>query len=157
MDAPSSRAPLQRKRRRKSPSCGSTSICGCKRASRARRWSLTRWRRSFSTSLDEPLLSRHRGSRPTRRTEFLQTRQHLLGEQGDVGDGIGMVEKTALAEHQQIAEAADTVMQRLDLVVHVVGRAGEAGAALNELLDRRCPLVDRIAMAVAHKAAALAA
>src|SRR5678816_70280 len=46
------------------------------------------------------------------------------------------------AEHQQVAEAADAVVQRLDLVVHVVGRAGETGAALDQLFDRRGALVD---------------
>src|SRR6202022_3144293 len=41
--------------------------------------------------------------------------------------------------------------------VHVVGRTGKAGAPLNQLLDRRRPLVDRIALAVADEAAALPA
>jgi len=41
--------------------------------------------------------------------------------------------------------------------VHVVGRPGKAGTALNQLLDRRRPLIDRIALAVADKAAALPA
>src|SRR5216683_1322279 len=93
----------------------------------------------------------------TRRAELAQTRQHLLGEQGDVGNRVGVVEEAALAEHQQVAEAADAVVERLDLVVHIVGRTGETGAALDQLLDRRGPLVDRVAVAVAHKATALAA
>src|SRR6266699_1000262 len=62
-----------------------------------------------------------------------------------------------LSKHQQVAEAADAVVERLDLVVHISGRTGEAGAALDQLLDRRRPLVDRIAVAVADKAATLAA
>src|SRR6202047_1177346 len=68
-----------------------------------------------------------------------------------------MVEEAALAEHQEIAEAADTVAERLDLVVHVIRRTGEAGTALEQLLDRRGPLVDRGAVAVPNKAAALSA
>jgi hypothetical protein len=31
--------------------------------------------------------------------ELAQTRQHCFGEQRHVGDGIGVVEKTALAKH----------------------------------------------------------
>src|ERR1700731_1101795 len=62
-----------------------------------------------------------------------------------------MVEEAALAEHQEIAEAADTVAERLDLVVHVIRRTGEAGTALEQLLDRRGPLVDRVAVAVAER------
>ena len=42
-------------------------------------------------------------------TELAQARQHFLGEQRDVGDRIRVVEKAALPEHQQIAEAADAV------------------------------------------------
>src|ERR1700732_5075136 len=68
-----------------------------------------------------------------------------------------MVEEAALAEHQGIAEAADTVAERLDLVVHVIRRTGEAGTALEQLLERRGPLVDRVAVAVPNKAAALSA
>ena len=68
-----------------------------------------------------------------------------------------MVEEAALAEHQEIAEAADTVAERLDLVVHVIRRTGEAGAALEQLLDRRGPLVNRVSVAVPNKAAALSA
>jgi hypothetical protein len=62
-------------------------------------------------------------------------RRGITGEQRDVGDGVGMVEKAALAEHQQIAEAADRIVQRLDLLVDVVRIAGKAGAALDQLLD----------------------
>ena len=36
-----------------------------------------------------------------------------------------MVEKTALAEEQQMAEAADAVIERLDLIVDIVGRTGK--------------------------------
>src|SRR3984893_6036476 len=68
-----------------------------------------------------------------------------------------MVEEAALAEHQEIAEAADTVAEHLDLVVHVIRRTGEAGTALEQLLDRRGPLVDRGGVAVPNKAAALSA
>src|SRR5882762_10838175 len=103
----------------------------------------------------QQLLRCGRVSCHTRRAELAQTRQHLLGEQGDVGDRVGVVEEAALSKHQQVAEAADAVMERLDLVVHVVGRAGETGAALDQLLDRRGPLVDRIAVAVSHETAAL--
>src|SRR5947207_1608891 len=54
-------------------------------------------------------------------------------------------------------EAADAVVQRLDLIVHVVGSAGKAGAAFDQLLDRRGGLFDRIAVPVPDKTAALAA
>src|SRR4051794_34939043 len=105
---------------------------------------------------DGTLLCRRRFGPCRYRIELAQTWQDLLGEQGDVGDRVGMIEKTALTEHQEIAEAADAVVQRLDLVVHVIGRPGETGAALDQLLDRCRPLIDRIAVAVPYKAAALA-
>jgi hypothetical protein len=46
-------------------------------------------------------------------------------------------------------------VQHLDLIVYVIWCAGEAGAALDQLLDRRRPLVDRIAVSVPDKAADL--
>src|ERR1700730_13401800 len=51
------------------------------------------------------LCRRHLG--PCRcRIELAQPWQDLLGEQGDVGDRVGVVEEAALPEHQQVAEAA---------------------------------------------------
>ena len=104
-----------------------------------------------------PLLRGDGGGLRRFRVQFAQPRHDLLGEESDVLDRVGMVEKAALAEHQQVPEPADAVVQRLDLVVDVVGRAGKAGAALDQLLDRRRRLVDRVAVPVADKAAALAA
>src|ERR1700730_8232275 len=98
------------------------------------------------------LLCRHHLGPCRCRIELAQPWQDVLGEQGDGGDRVGVVEEAALPEHQKVAEAADAVVERLDLVVYVVGRTGKAGAALNQLLDRRAPLVDRIALAVADEA-----
>src|SRR6516165_9386551 len=53
-----------------------------------------------------------------------------------------------------MAEAADAVAERLDLAVNVIRRAGKAGAALDQLLDRRGCLFDWVAMPVPDKAAA---
>src|SRR6516225_11770746 len=53
-----------------------------------------------------------------------------------------------------MAEAADAVTERLDLAVNVIRRAGKAGAALDQLLDRSGCLFDWVAMPVPDKAAA---
>lgn len=45
--------------------------------------------------------------------QFRQPRQHLLAEHRQVGDGVGVVEMAALAHHQEVAEAADMVVERL--------------------------------------------
>src|ERR1700721_2352384 len=65
------------------------------------------------------------GSHPTRllccgrslwlRIEFAQSRQDFLCEQRDVRDGILVIQETALAEHQQMAKAADAIAEPLDL------------------------------------------
>src|SRR5215472_1140894 len=68
-----------------------------------------------------------------------------------------MVQETALAEHQQMTEAANAVAECLDLIVDVIRCAGKAGAAFDQLLDRSSRLFDRIAVPVPDKAAALAA
>ena len=47
-----------------------------------------------------------------------------------------------LAHRQEVAEAADIVVKRLDLLDHHVGRAGEADAGVDELLDTRPIWVD---------------
>src|SRR5271168_3213560 len=41
--------------------------------------------------------------------KFAQARQHFLCKQRDIRDRIFMVQETALAKHQQMAKAADTV------------------------------------------------
>src|ERR1700756_3004257 len=56
-----------------------------------------------------------------------------------------------------MAEAADTVAKRLDLRVNIIRCSGKTGAALDQLLDRRGGLFDRVAMPVPDEAAALAA
>src|SRR5258708_35406827 len=56
-----------------------------------------------------------------------------------------------------MAEAADAVVERLDLIVYVVRSAGKAGAALDQLLDRRGGLFNRIAVPIPDEAAAFAA
>src|SRR5438477_6178224 len=89
--------------------------------------------------------------------ELAQPWQHFFCKQRDVGDRVFMVEETALAEHQQVAKPADTVAERLDLVVHVIRCAGEAGTALDQLLYRGGGLFDRIAVPIPDEAAALAA
>ena len=43
----------------------------------------------------------------------------------------------ALAHHQEVAEAADMVVERLDLLDHIVGRAGEAEAGVDDVFDAR--------------------
>jgi hypothetical protein len=45
--------------------------------------------------------------------EFPQARHYFLGEECDVRDRIFMVQETALAKHQQMAEAADAVKRSL--------------------------------------------
>ncbi len=67
-----------------------------------------------------------------------------------------MVEEPALAEHQQMSEAADAVVERLYLGIYVIRCPGKAGAALDQLLDRRGGLLDRIAVPIPDEAAALA-
>jgi len=91
------------------------------------------------------------------RVESGQARQDFFREQRDVGDRIGMVEKAALAEHQQVAKAANRLVQRLDLCEDVIGVAGGTGAAVDQLLDRRGRLVDRVAVPIADEAASLPA
>ncbi len=49
----------------------------------------------------------------TRSPKFRQPRQHLLREQGQVGDGVLVAEVAALAHHQQVAEAADVIVEGL--------------------------------------------
>src|ERR1700680_2063015 len=56
-----------------------------------------------------------------------------------------------------MAEAADAVAEGFDLIVTVVRCAGETGAALDQLLDRRGGLFDRIAVPIPDEAATLAA
>src|SRR5215471_9110366 len=56
-----------------------------------------------------------------------------------------------------MAEAADAVAKRLDLIANIIRCAGKAGPAFDQLLDRRCGLFDRIAVSVPDEAAALAA
>src|SRR5271165_6576228 len=90
------------------------------------------------------------------RIELAQARHDFLREEHDVRDRIFMVQETALAKHQQMAKAADVVAECLYLIVHVVWCAGKAGAALDQLLDRRGGLFDRIAMPISDEAAALA-
>src|SRR6516162_6346816 len=126
---------------------------------------LARWLRRFpEIALAPVLFERHAPGllrRQRRRlrlcVELAQARQDLLGEERNISNRVGVVEKATLAEHQQIAEAADAVAQRLDLIVHVIRRARETGAALDQLIDCRCSLIDRIAVAVPDKAAAPAA
>src|ERR1700747_1289905 len=69
-------------------------------------------------------------SLPRLRIEFAQARHDLLRKECDVRDRIFMVQETALAKHQQMAEAADAVAERFDLVVHIVRRTRKTGAAL---------------------------
>ena len=54
-------------------------------------------------------------------------------------------------------EAADNVAERLDLIVYVVRCAGKAGAALDQLLNRRGGLFDGVAMPIPDEAAAFGA
>src|SRR5438105_11449751 len=69
--------------------------------------------------------------------EFAQARHDFLRKERDVRDRIFVIQKPALAEHQQVAEAADTVAQCLDLIVNIIRGAGKARTALDQLLDRR--------------------
>ena len=105
-----------------------------------------------------PLLRRGDGNGLGRApVQLAQPRHDLTAEQRDIGHRVGMVEKPALPEHLEVAEAADAVAERLYLIVDIVRGAGEAGAALDQLLDRRSRLLDRVAVAVADKTATLAA
>src|SRR6266852_5594785 len=110
----------------------------------------------FSSSLGV-LLRRCRGSFLLFRVELAQPRHNLFPEQCYVRDRIGVIEKAALAEEQQMAKAADPVVERLDLVVDVIGRPGKTGGALHQLLEGRGGVFDRVAVAVADKPAALTA
>jgi hypothetical protein len=83
-------------------------------------------------------------------------RHDLLREQRDVGDRVLMVQEAALTKEQEMAEAPDAVIQILDLVVDIVGRAGKAGGTFHQLIERRGRVVHGVAVAVAHEAAALA-
>ena len=80
-------------------------------------------------------LLRRSGRFPRLRIEFSQSRHHFLCKEGNVRDGVFVFQETALAKHQQMAEAADAVAERLDLLVHLIRCAGKAGAALDQLLD----------------------
>src|SRR6266851_9042554 len=95
------------------------------------------------------LLRRCRGSLLRFRIELAQPRHDLFPEQCYVRYRIGVVEKAPLAEEQQVAKAADPVVERLDLVVDVVGRPGKAGGALHQLLEGGGGVFDRVAVAVA--------
>src|ERR1700736_3952455 len=73
--------------------------------------------------------------------------QYLLAEERQVGDGLVMVQQTALPHHQQMAEAADMVVEGAQLAEDVVGRAGEDEASVDRVLDGHCARVDVAAVA----------
>src|SRR5258708_15370949 len=67
---------------------------------------------------------------------FTQARHHLLGEERHAVDRFLVAKIAGLAEHQQMAEAAGAIAERRDLVVELVGRAGEHDPALGHILPR---------------------
>ena len=67
-----------------------------------------------------------------------------------------MVEMAALTEKQQVAEAAHSIIQALDLVVDVIGRARKHRVGVHELLHGGRAMLDGIAVAIAHEAFAAA-
>ena len=59
-----------------------------------------------------------------------------------------VVEEAALAEEQDMPDAAHAVVEVLDLVVDVVRRAGEDRVGVHQLLHRCGLLVDLLALAI---------
>ena len=84
--------------------------------------------------------------------EFPQARRDLLTEQRDVCLGILVRQVAALAEEQQMADPAHAGVERLQLVEHVVRRAGEHRFGIHELLHRRRAVIDRVAVPVRDEA-----
>ena len=81
-----------------------------------------------------------------------KTRQDLLAEQSQVVDRVVVSDVATLAHHQEVAEAADMAVKRLDLLDHHVGRACEADASVDEFLDARPVRVDPPAVAQRYAA-----
>ena len=83
--------------------------------------------------------------------------QDFLAEHGQVVDRVLMRDVPALCHHEEMAEAADVVVERLHLLEDVVRCAGEGDASLDELVDRRFIYVDLLAVSElqgAHRDAA---
>src|SRR3984893_672319 len=84
--------------------------------------------------------------------ELGKTRQDLLAEQCQVIDRVVVSDVATLAHHQEVAEAADVAVKRLDLLDHRVRRAREADAGVDKLLDARPVWVDLPAIAQRYAA-----
>ena len=69
-------------------------------------------------------------------------------EQPDVVRGVLVTEVAALAEEQQVPDAAHPGGEIADLAEHIVRRAGEHGVGVHELLHRRAAVVDHVALPV---------
>src|SRR3954470_19381323 len=61
--------------------------------------------------------------------------QYLPAEHCQVGNGVFVADRAALAHHQEVAEAADMGVEGFDLVEHVVGGAGEDEAGVDRVFD----------------------
>ena len=55
---------------------------------------------------------------------LLEARIDLARERPDAVDGVVVLEEARLAHDEEMAEAADMVIELLDLLIHLVGRAG---------------------------------
>src|SRR5262249_16302919 len=55
--------------------------------------------------------------------------------EGNVGDGLVMVQEAALAHHQKMPETADMVVEGAQLAEHVVRRAGKNEAGIDRVGD----------------------
>src|SRR6516162_7351851 len=67
--------------------------------------------------------------------ELAQARHDLPCKEGDVRDRILVVQEAPLTKEQEMAKAPDAIVQLLDLVVDIVGRAGKAGGAFHQLIE----------------------
>src|SRR5690242_12400827 len=68
---------------------------------------------------------------------FLETRIDLACKHADAMDGIVVIEMTCLAHEQQVPEAADMVIEGLDLLEDLVRRAVEHRAVGDSAFDGR--------------------
>src|SRR6266699_1389633 len=86
---------------------------------------------------------------------FVGTPDDVTGQLQEFIDGVGGLGHflmAGVAGHEKVAQAADAVDKFLQLAGHVVGRADEHDARLDQVLDRAVVRVDELAVA-RHRAA----
>ena len=69
-------------------------------------------------------------------------------EQCDVLHRVLVAEEAALAEEQQVSDAAHADIEIPDLIEHVVRCAGEHRVGVHELLHRCLAMIDHVALTV---------